>query len=209
MLSPGGVVTMMMVFLCGRLLGFVQPKYLIAAGGLIVAAAMWGLTSLYGDVTFSYFAWSRIYVGIGLPLILIPVLTASYAGVPSDKTDQASALINAARNIGGSIGISLSGNVLAHRAQFHQSRLVENVTPSDPEYQDTLRKVTEYFTMHGSSSEQAHKQAIQWIGQQVELQASFLAFIDVFWTLMLLGLAVVPLALMLRNIKLGKASAAE
>ena len=30
MLSPGGVVTMMMVFLCGRLLGFVQPKYLIA-----------------------------------------------------------------------------------------------------------------------------------------------------------------------------------
>ena len=209
MLSPGGVVTMIMVFLCGRLLGFVQPKYLIAAGGLIVAAAMWGLTCLYGDVTFSYFAWSRIYVGIGLPLILIPVLTASYAGVPPGKTDQASALINAARNIGGSIGISLSTNVLAHRSQFHQSRLVENVTPSDPEYQDTLRKVTEYFTMQGSSHEHAHRQAIEWIGQQVQLQASFLAFIDVFWTLMLLGLAIVPLALMLRNIKLGKASAAE
>jgi DHA2 family multidrug resistance protein len=190
------------------MLGFVQPKYLIAAGGLIVAAAMWGLTSLYGDVSFSYFAWSRIYVGIGLPLILIPVLTASYAGVPPGKTDQASALINAARNIGGSIGISLSTDVLAHRSQFHQSRLVENVTPSDPEYQDTLRKVTEHFAMQGSSHEHAHRQAIEWIGQQVQLQASFLAYIDVFWTLMLLGIAVVPLALALRSIKLGRASAA-
>jgi len=203
MLSPGGVVTMIMVFLCGRLLGFVQPKYLIAAGGLIVAAAMWGLTSLYGDVTFSYFAWSRIYVGVGLPLILIPVLTAAYAAVPPGQTDQASALINAARNIGGSIGISLSTNVLAHRAQFHQSRLAENVSPSDPEYQDTLRKVTEYFTMQGSPHEHAHRQAIEWIGQQVELQASFLAYIDVFWTLMLLALAIVPLALLLRRSKPG------
>ena len=30
-LSPGGVVTMVMMFVVGRLLGFVQPKYLIAA----------------------------------------------------------------------------------------------------------------------------------------------------------------------------------
>ena len=41
------------------------------------------------------------------------------------------------------------------------------------------------------------------------MQASFLAYIDVFWTLMLLGLAIVPLALILRNIKLGKATTAE
>jgi hypothetical protein len=37
------------------------------------------------------------------------------------------------------------------------------------------------------------------IAGRVDRQASFLAFIDVFWTLMLLGLAVVPLALALRS----------
>jgi hypothetical protein len=31
---------------------------------------------------------------------IVPVTTASYDGVPSDKTNQASALINVARNIG-------------------------------------------------------------------------------------------------------------
>jgi len=36
-----------------------------------------------------------------LPLIFISITTASYEGLPSSKTDQASALINLARNFGG------------------------------------------------------------------------------------------------------------
>jgi DHA2 family multidrug resistance protein len=60
-----------------------------------------------------------------------------------------------------------------------------------------------YFTSHGSSLAQAHDQATQWIGQQVQLQASFLGYIDAFRVLMLISLAAVPLALSLRKIKLG------
>ena len=84
--------------------------------------------------------------GVGLPLIFIPIMAASYDGIPPDKTDQASALINAARNVGSSIGIALAINVLAHRQQFHQSRLVEHVFPSKRQYQGTLQQVTDYFT---------------------------------------------------------------
>jgi DHA2 family multidrug resistance protein len=35
------------------------------------------------------------------------------------------------------------------------------------------------------------------------VQASLLAYIDVFWTLMLVSAAAVPLALLLRKVKLG------
>jgi DHA2 family multidrug resistance protein len=38
------------------------------------------------------------------------------------------------------------------------------------------------------------------IGQQVQTQAAYLAYIDVFWLLMLISLATVPLALFLRKI---------
>jgi DHA2 family multidrug resistance protein len=124
-----------------------------------------------------------------------------------DKTDQASALINAARNTGGSIGISIAANVLAHREQFHQSRLVESVIPSSVQYQDTLHQVTSYFVGQGSSLLQAQQQAIQWIGQQVQTQASFLAYMDAFWVLMLIALSAVPLALALHKGKLGGAAA--
>ncbi len=143
--------------------------------------------------------------GAGLPLVFVPIMAASYDGIPPDKTDQASAMLNAARNTGGSIGVSLVSNVLSHRAQFHQSRLVEHAIPSSVQYQDTLQQVTNYFSAHGSSLAQAQQQAIAWVGQQVQMQASFLAYTDAFWVLMLVSLAAVPLALTLRKVKLGGA----
>jgi DHA2 family multidrug resistance protein len=61
----------------------------------------------------------------------------------------------------------------------------------------------DYFTAHGSSLAQAQQQAFNWIGQQVQTQASYLAYVDVFWTLTPISLAAVPLALTLRKVKLG------
>jgi MFS transporter, DHA2 family, multidrug resistance protein len=205
LLSPGGVVTMVMMFVVGRIAAKVQPKYLIIAGAVIIALSMYQMTNVYGDLGFWYMARSRMLLGVGLPLIFVPIMTASYDGIAQSKTDQASALINAARNTGGSIGVSIVSNVLAHRQQFHQSRLVESVLPSSVQYQDTLHRVTDYFVAQGNALLQAHQQAIQWIGQQVQAQASFLAYMDAFWVLMLISLAAVPLALALRKVKLGGA----
>jgi MFS transporter, DHA2 family, multidrug resistance protein len=204
-LSPGGLVTMTMMFVVGRLSGHVQPKYLIAMGATIIALSMYDLTNIYGDVDFWFFALSRIYIGVGLPLIFIPITTASYDGIPPEKTDQASALINAARNVGSSIGIALAINVLAYRQQFHQSRLVEHVVPSNPQYQGTLHRMTDYFASHGSPATLAQRQAFAWIGRQVQTQASLLAYIDVFWVLMVISICAVPLALILRKVKPPKA----
>jgi MFS transporter, DHA2 family, multidrug resistance protein len=205
-LSPGGLVTMAMMFVTGRLSGVIQPKYLIASGAALVALSMYDLTNVYGNLGFWFFASSRMLLGLALPLIFLPILTASYDGIPPDKTDQASALMNVARNTGGSIGISLATNVLAHRAQFHQSRLVEDTIPSRGAYQQTMAQVTQYFIDHGSSMAQAQKQAFAWIAQQVQAQATYLAYSDVFFTLMLVSAAAVPLALILRNVKLGAAA---
>ncbi len=173
------------------------------AGAVFTAISMYQLTNVYADLDFWFFAKSRMLLGVGLPLIFMPIMAASYDGIPPDKTDLASALINAARNTGGSIGVSIASNVLAHREQFHQSRLVEHVTPSSIPYQDTLQQVTHYFAAQGSSLAQAQSQAIAWIGQQVQAQAALLAYVDVFWVLMLISLAAVPLALILRKVKLG------
>src|SRR4029079_4210759 len=99
-----------------------------------------------------------------LPLIFVPIMAASYDGIEPSRTDQASALINAARNTGGSIGVSIVSNVLAHREQFYQSRLVEQVIPSSTNYQDTLQQITNYFVSHCSSLAHARAQATQSIG---------------------------------------------
>jgi len=205
-LSPGGLVTMAMMFVTGGLSGKIQPKYMIIAGALVIAFSMYGLTNVYGDLDFWYFARSRMVLGVGLPLIFLSITAASYDGIPREKTDQASALINVARNTGSSIGVALVSNVVEHREQFHQSRLVEHAIPSSVAYQQTLQQVTSYFQAAGASLVQAQQQAIAWIGQEVQTQASLLAYVDAFWVLMLLALTAVPLAFTLRKVKLGAAA---
>ena len=207
-LSPGGIVTMFMMFVVGNLSSRIQPKYLIMTGAIFAAISMYQMTNVYGDLGFWFFARTRMVLGLGLPLIFIPIITASYDGIPPNRVDMASALINAARNTGGSIGVSLASNLLNHREQFHQSRLIENAIPSSMQYQDTLRQVTHYFLAHGSLPPEAQGQAVGWIGQQVAAQSSYLAYMDVFWVLTLLSLAAVPLALSLRKVKLGGAAPA-
>jgi DHA2 family multidrug resistance protein len=61
--------------------------------------------------------------------------------------------------------------------------------------------LTPLTVAQGSSLIQAQQQAIAWIGQQVQAQASFLGYMDAFWVLMLISLAAVPLTL--RKVKLG------
>jgi DHA2 family multidrug resistance protein len=167
-LSPGGLVTLVMMFVVGQVSNRIQPKYLIMTGAIFAAISMYQLTNVYGDLDFWFLARTRMALGVGLPLIFIPIITASYDGIPANRVDMASALVNAARNTGGSIGVSLASNILNHREQFHQSRLIEHVTPSGQQYQNTLHQATQYFLAQGSLPPEAHQQAINWIGQQVQ-----------------------------------------
>lgn len=201
-LSPGGVVTMIMMPIVGRLIGLVQPKYLLMAGASIAAVSMWHFTGLTGDVNYGYAALSRVYLAFGLPLLFLPVTTASYDGVPPDKTNQASALINVARNLGGSIGVAMVQTIWQQRQQFHQSRLIEHVVPSDIGYQQTIDAMTRFFQAQGSNASEAASQAIAWVGQTLQHQIDLLAYIDAFWSLAMVGAVMIPVALILRPIDL-------
>ncbi|MDN4988520.1 DHA2 family efflux MFS transporter permease subunit [Bradyrhizobium arachidis] len=202
-LSPGGIATLVLMPVVGRLVSTVQPKYLIMTGAAIVALSMWHLTGIDGDITYGYAALSRIFLALGLPFLFLPVTTASYDGVPPDKTNQASALINVARNIGGSMGVALAQTVLAQRQQFHQSRLIEHAAPSDLGYQQTIDAMTRYFQAQGSNAGDAASQAVAWVGHTLQQQVDFLAYIDVFWTLAVIAVLMIPTAAVLRPIDLG------
>ncbi|MET3912494.1 DHA2 family multidrug resistance protein [Bradyrhizobium sp. S3.3.6] len=201
-LSPSGVVTMMLMPVAGRLVTMVQPKYLIMFGAATAALSMWHLTGLTGDISYGYAALARIYLAVALPFLFLPVTTASYDGLPPEKTNQASALINVARNIGGSMGVALAQTLLAQRQQFHQSRLIEHAAPSDLGYQQTIDAMTRFFQAQGSNATDAASQAIAWIGQTLQQQIDLLAYIDVFWTLAIIAALLIPIAAVIRPVDL-------
>jgi MFS transporter, DHA2 family, multidrug resistance protein len=194
-MMPGGIAMLLLMPIAGQATGRFQPKYLMAIGLSGVALSMWYSTSLTPDASFDYFGWVRVYQMIGLPFLFIPINAVAYDGLPPDKTNQASALMNIARNLGGSLGISAANVVLTQRTQFHQSRLVEHVVPSSQAYQSTLSQMTKYFTAHGASAGDAAAQAIGMIGQMVRTQATILAYIDVFHVCAIVAALMIPLVL--------------
>jgi DHA2 family multidrug resistance protein len=195
-MMPGGLAMLLMMPVVGKLSSYIGPKYLISSGLAIVALAMWHSTSLAPDADFNFFSWARAYQTIGLPFLFIPITSASYVGLPPDKTSEASSLINVARNQGGSIGISVANAVLANSTQVHQNYLTAHLVPSSPAYQQALQTATAQLSAMLPQPE-AQKQAFALVKQAVQLQAALLSYIDVFAGLALIAAVLAPVAFLL------------
>jgi MFS transporter, DHA2 family, multidrug resistance protein len=196
-MMPGGIAMLVIMPIAGQVTGRFQPKYLMSIGLAGIALSMWYSTSLPPDASFDYFGWVRVYQMVGLPFMFIPINTVAYDGLAPNKTNQASALMNVARNLGGSVGISIANVVLTQRTQFHQSRLVENTIPSSPVFQSTLQQMTKYFQQHGVNMGDAKGQAMGLIGQMIRTQAALMAYIDVFYVCAIVAALMIPLVLLL------------
>jgi DHA2 family multidrug resistance protein len=175
----------------------------------MVALAMWHSTALSPDADFDFFVWMRVFQVVALPFLFIPISTAAYAGLPPDKTNQASALINVARNLGGSIGVSAATAMLAQRGQFHQSRLVESIYPSSQAFQQFSNNAGGYLAPQGFAGTDTQSHAIALLGQQIQAQSSLLAYVDVFWLFAIFAALMVPLALTLKSVKAGQGAPAH
>jgi DHA2 family multidrug resistance protein len=198
-LSPGALVVMVMLPFVGKLITKVQVRWVISAGFLISALALFHMTTLNLQIDFRSAMMYRVYQSMGLALIFIPISTAAYAGIPVQKGGDVAGMINLFRNIGGSVGISLVETMIARRAQFHQERLVSHVTT----YNQTLRKAVSGLAStlihRGLSQPHALRQTYARIYEAVIVQASVQAYIDAAWVLAIACLVMVPMALLLKN----------
>jgi DHA2 family multidrug resistance protein len=138
-ITPGGFALMALMPLVGFLLGKLQPRTLMACGLLIEAFSLYHMSQLSLQMAYSDVMWARLIQASGIAFLFVPITTVAYVGLPPGKNNNASALINLMRNLGGSFGISLAQTWLARRTQFHQALLVSHITPYNPQYQRTLQ----------------------------------------------------------------------
>ncbi len=207
-LSPGAVVTMFTMPLVGWLLGRYEARWLVVFGLVILAFGMSRLAQI--DLTVSF--WTLVLIWCisrgGLGFLFVPINVMAFYFVPREKTNNATGLINVARNIGGSVGISLVTTLVARRAQAHQDMLVGHLTPYDNAYRSMLNGTSRTLQSSGSNPAQSLSQAHGLIYGELLRQSSMLAYIDVFWLLSFTCLAMIPMMFLLRRARPGKAPAA-
>jgi DHA2 family multidrug resistance protein len=197
--APGALLMILLMPLVGKLVTKVEARWLIGAGLLLSALALFHMTKLDLQIDFRTAASYRWWLSIGLALLFIPINTASYVGVPEEKGGDVSGTINLLRNIGGSVGISLVETMIARRAQFHQDELVTHVTRAQQSFRTLANGISSDLFHRGLSQSHAAQQAYLRIYDQVIAQATVQSYMDVAWLIAVTCLVMAPLVLLLRK----------
>jgi len=198
-LSPGGVAMMIGFAMVGRLLGFMQARSLIVFGLIVSAIGTYQMSGFNLEIDFRTAMWARTLQAFGLAFLFVPINVAAFSAVPRERLGYATGLMNLFRNVGGSGGIAMITTLLARRQQLHQERLVSHLTTLDPGYVDALRGIAANLVDKGTSAADAAIQAPGMLYGLMQRQAAMMAVTDTFWLLSLVFVAMVPIALLLKN----------
>jgi DHA2 family multidrug resistance protein len=186
-LAVGGIATLFIMPISGVVTGrLIQPKWLILVAVVGTAWSMLAASNLDLSVSFWSISLARLSQVVWLPFLFIPLSAVSYVGLPPDRSNEASALINLMRNLGGSVGVSFVTTMLAERTQFHHARLAEHITAYNGFGWDT---------------------PLAPINALVQAQASIMSYLDIFWLLGILALVAAPAILLLPRVPKGAVAA--
>ncbi len=208
-LSPGGLMVILLLPLVGKLLGKVDARYLIMFGFLVTSVALFHMArTLYPGIDFKTAVMLRIFQTSGIAFLFVPINAAVYNGVPPGKNNQVSGIVNLFRNMGGDIGIALVATLIARRSQFHQARLVEHVAPSAA-LDARIAGIAQHLQQLGVGAAQSTKMAYGQIYGEVIKQAQTLAYLDMLVVLAVFCALMVPAVLLTRKVKAGGAAMAH
>jgi MFS transporter, DHA2 family, multidrug resistance protein len=202
-LMPGGIAIILCMPLVGFLLGRTDARRLLLFGLGMVCFSMIHMTNFDLNIDFRTAATARVYQAIGLAFLFVPINTVAYAFIPPGKNNNASGLINLARNIGGSVGISLVTTMLARRTQVHQTDLSHSLNNGNGALQRAIAAATASLMAHGAAPAEAAKQAYGLVASTLNRQATMLAYIDNFWILATAIGAMIPLVFLMKKAKPG------
>jgi DHA2 family multidrug resistance protein len=194
--APAGLGSMMAMLIAGRIIGKVDLRLILLAGFLIVAFALWQMTGYSLDLTERNIVWPGFIQGFGTGLVFVPLSAATFATLNPAIRAQGTSLYSLIRNIGSSIGISMVQALLIRNTVIAHASLAERVTSASPAWHDPALAAAFDVRNPGSAA---------LLDSVVTQQALMIGYIDDFWLMMILTVAVTPMLLLIRPPKPGGA----
>jgi DHA2 family multidrug resistance protein len=202
-LMPGGFTIILLLPLVGFLLSKYTPRWLLLLGLIILSFSLFYMTNFDLQMDFRTVASARVIQAAGMAFLFVPINTAAYAFLPRDKNNAASGLMNLARNVGGSVGISVVTTMLDRRTQMHINNLSGHLSAGNAALQSMIQGASRAMVAHGASPAGGTQRAYALIQGTVERQATMLSYLDCFWFLGVAILAMVPMVFLIKKSKPG------
>src|SRR3954464_4520384 len=195
--APRGIGTLVSMMLAGRLTGKVDARLLIFGGIGCLALSLWqmsGFTLVMGSRPIIV---SGLVQGLGLGFIFVPLQALAFASLPPAYRTTGASLLNLARNIGGSVGISVVTFLLARNVQVSHADMAQHITPAVIPGLMPPGGGGDTMAMVGAAGQAALAMA----DAEINRQALMIAYLDDFRLMMWVCLGAMPLVWLLRPAK--------
>jgi MFS transporter, DHA2 family, multidrug resistance protein len=194
LLAPRGVGILVSMFIASRLAGKIDPRAIVAVGFAITAFSMWMMTQWSLNMDWHPVVWTGLLQGLGMGFVFIPMNGIAFATLSMKLRTDGSSLLYLFRSLGGSVGISVMTTLLGVNIQTAHEDLGSHITAYsissvDPSTADRLGSYGEI--------------AMRLIDAEINRQATMIAYLDDFKTMMIAIFLFMPLVFLLKSTKGG------
>nr|UXE44794.1 multidrug export protein EmrB [uncultured bacterium] len=191
LMAPRGLGNLVTIVLCGRLVTYIDPRWLCAIGLLVQCWTFWVMTGWTPDVSAQEVAITIAIQGAGLGLVFTPLQVLAFATLAPNLRTEGAALFSLARNIGAAIGVSVTTSVLAHNAQALHEVIGASVNPFNRTLQ-ALASANDWLDPTG-------RQGAAMLDHMVTHQAQIIAYINDYVLMIITTMPALLLLLLMRH----------
>jgi DHA2 family multidrug resistance protein len=202
-MAPRGIGSFVMMPVVGIMAGKFDARKLLTVGLIVGGGTLLWLSRLNLQAGYWDFFWPQLLQGAGLSLLFVPLTTVAMDSIPRERMGNATSLFNLMRNIGGSIGIAVTGTLVARSQQAATAVLRANVNIYDPATQSIFSQMQNAFMAAGADAVTATNRAYAALFGIVQRQASIVSFVALFQILGFVFFAMVPLVLLMKRPRSG------
>ena len=118
---PMTVLIILIAPIAGRTTDRIGSRSFMTIGMCLVATQLLYFSQLGADATFWNLLPGLLVGGAGMAMTMTPSAAAATRAVPVDKAGVGAGVLNACRQVGGSLGIAVMGAIMAHEAGGEQT----------------------------------------------------------------------------------------
>jgi DHA2 family multidrug resistance protein len=200
LLASRGVGTLGAMMMVGKLLKFIEARYLVFAGLTLATLTLYRMVGFTDDTSSQTIVTASVIQGFGLGLVFVPLSTVAFTTLPDHLRTEGSAILTLVRNIGSSIGISMVIAQLTNTTIRMHAHLAEYITPFNNALQaPDVASILSTTTTTGRAM----------LDRLITEQASIIAYANDFKLLMYLTLATIPLVFFIGSSRMPRPTAAS
>jgi DHA2 family multidrug resistance protein len=198
-MAPRGVGSFFMMPLTGLMTGRFDARKLLTIGLAIGGITLLWLSLLNLQAGYWDIFWPQIVQGAAMSLLFVPLTTVTMDRIPREKMGNATSLFNLMRNIGGSIGIAVTGTMVGRNQQKVTATLGAHISVYDLGAQQMFLRMRAAFVAAGSDITTATSRAYAAMFGMVQRQAAMVSFVGLFQLLGIIFLVMIPLVLLMKR----------